>query len=107
MDAGKRDQLITVQASTAVPDDYTSSSTYTWNDVESPYADVRFGAADEKRQAAQEGGLQSATFLVDPSTALLTVKLTDRIVFDGSNWNITEKALLDRQTLRFTATRSV
>lgn len=106
MDAGKRDQLITVQAPTATTDDY-GGETLTWADVESPYAQVKYGTAGEKRQAAQEGGIQSATFLVDPSAALLAVDLRARIVFDGSNWDLTEKALLDRQTLRFTATRSV
>lgn len=106
MDAGKREHLITVQAPTATTDDY-GGETLTWADVESPWAEVRFGRADEKRQAAQEGGVQAATFLVDPSAALLAVPLTARIVFDGSDWNITEKADLDRQTLRFTAVRSV
>ena len=102
----ERDRLITVQAPSAVVDDY-GGETLTFANVEQAWAKVRFGQAQEKREAAQEGGLQSATFEVLPTSALLAVDLTARIQFDGSDWDITEKAPLDRQTLRFTATRSI
>jgi hypothetical protein len=62
--------------------------------LEKAYARVRFGQAAEKRQAAQEGGVQSATFEVFPTSTLLGTALTDRIVFDNSNWDITEVAPL-------------
>lgn len=105
MDAGKRDRLITVQRATVATDDY-GGETSTWADVEQAWARVRFGTAQEKREAAQEAGTQSATFEVVPTAGLLGVTLRDRILFDGSEWDITEKAELDRQTLRFTAVRS-
>ncbi len=105
--AGERDRLIIVQRATAVADDYTDAATFTWADLQPAWARVRFGRADEKRQAASEGGEQSASFEMVPTAALLGARITDRIVFDGSNWDIVEVAPLDRQTLRFTATRKV
>lgn len=105
MNVGERNRLITVQAPIATTDDY-GGETLTWADVEQAWAKVRFGTAQEKREAAETTGSQSATFEVVPTTALLGVPLTARIQFDGSDWNITEVAPLDRQTLRFTATRS-
>lgn len=105
MTVGERDRLITVQRATVTTDDY-GGETPTWADVEQAFAKVRFGLAGEQRQAAQESGTQAATFEVDPTDALLAVTIKDRIVFDGSDWDIKEVAPLDRRTLRFTATRS-
>lgn len=101
---GAFDRLIIVQRSTVITDDYGGEAR-TWANLEQAKARVRFGGAQEKREAAQESGMQSATFEVKPTVALLAVRLTDRIVFDDSDWDITEVAPLDRQTLRFTATR--
>lgn len=105
MSRGEFDRLITVQRATATTDDY-GGETATWATVEQTYAKVRFGLAGEQRNAAQEGGLQAATFEVVPTAALSAVTLKDRIQFDGSDWDITEKAPLERNRLRFTATRS-
>lgn len=105
MNRGQFDRLITVQRATATVDDY-GGETATWANVEEAWARVRFGRADEKRLAAQEGGVQSATFELIPTTALLAVTLKDRILFDGDDWDITEAAPLERNLLRFTATRS-
>jgi SPP1 family predicted phage head-tail adaptor len=102
---GKFDRLITLQRATVTTDDY-GGETPTWADVEQAWARIRFGLASEQRQAAQQGGTQAATFEVVPTAALLAVTLKDRISFDGDAWDISEVAPLDRQTLRFTATRA-
>lgn len=102
---GQFDRLITVQRAAVTTDDYGGEAS-TWADLEQAWARVRFGQAQEKREAAQEGGVQSATFEVVPTNALLTVTLRDRILFDGSEWDITEAAPLERNLLRFTATRA-
>jgi hypothetical protein len=70
-------------------------------------ARVRFGTAQEKREAAQEGGVQSATFECVRSSTLDAVTLKDRISYLSSFWDLTEIAPLDRQTIRFTATRTL
>lgn len=102
---GAFDQLIKVQTATASTDDH-GGETLTWADIEQAYARVRFGPAGEQRQAAQEGASQVATFEVAPTSKLLAVSLKDRILFDVSEWDVTEVAPLDRHTLRFTAVRS-
>lgn len=106
MKAGERDRLITVERATTAEDDH-GGETLTWAVLEQAWARVRFGLAQEKREAAQEGGVQTATFEVVPTAALRGVALKDRITFDGNPWDITEVAPLDRQTLRFTAVRSI
>lgn len=103
--AGQRDQLITVQAATTTSDDH-GGETLAWADVAKAWARVRFGTGQERREAAQEGGVQPATFEILPTAALLGVSIGARIVFDGSNWDITDIARLNRDTLRFTAVRS-
>lgn len=70
-------------------------------------ARVRFGTAQEKREAAQESASQTATFECLRTPALAAVPMTARIVFDGSQWDITERAPLDRRTIRFTGIRLV
>lgn len=102
---GEFDRLITIQRAAVTADDY-GGEVSVWAAVEQAWAKVRFGLAGEQRNAAQEGGLQAATFEVVPTAALLAVTLKDRIQFDGSDWDITEKAPLERKRLRFTATRS-
>lgn len=100
-----RDRLITFQRATTATDDH-GGETPTWATLEQGWAKVRFGTAQEKREAAQERGIQSATFELMPTAALRTVTLKDRIQFEGSDWDITEVAPLDRTTIRFTAARS-
>lgn len=105
---GAFDRLISVQRAELQEDDYGGEAASLWLDREQAYARLRFGRAEEKRVASQEGGFQTATFEVFPTSALLGTELTDRILLheDNTAWNITEVAPLDRRTLRFTATRS-
>lgn len=102
---GAFDRLVMVQRATVTTDDY-GAEIPTWADVEQAWARVRFGLASEKRLAAQESGTQTATFEMIPTSALLAVTLKDRLLFDGSEWDIVEVAPLERNQLRFTATRS-
>lgn len=106
MSRGAFDRLITVERATVTTDDY-GGETPTFALLEQAWARVKFGTAQEKREAAQESGVQSATFEVVPTAALRGVTLRDRISYDGSFWDITEKADLDRNTLRLTAVRAV
>lgn len=68
---------------------------------------IRFGTGQEKREAAQESGTQSATFECVRTPTLDTIVITDVLEADGSDWDIVERAPLDRKTIRFTATRNV
>lgn len=69
--------------------------------------EVRFGTAQEKREAAQEGGIQTATFHCKRSPTLDGVLLSDVIEFDGSDWDITERAPLNLDEIRFTGSRNL
>lgn len=106
MNVGERDQLIRVVRPVTATDDYGAEIEGSTTLIEEAFARIKYGFAQEKREAAQEGASQTATFEVVPTVALEATRLTDRIEFDGSDWDIAEVAKLDRQTLRFTATRS-
>lgn len=68
-------------------------------------AAIAFGSGQEKREAAQQAASQTASFQCLRTPALDAVTAKDRISFDGSQWGITERAPLDRSTIRFTAMR--
>ena len=104
--AGQRSELIAFERSTAVEDE-VGGQTLTWATYATRRARVRFGTAQEKREAAQEGGVQTASFECERSATLDAVTLKDRINYDGSAWDIVERAPLDRKTIRFTGTRTV
>lgn len=104
--AGKRTELIVIERPTNSGNDYNegipSFATYATR-----RARVRFGTAQEKREAAMESGIQSATFECVRSSTLDAVTLKDRISYLGSAWDLTEIAPLDRSTIRFTGTRTL
>jgi head-tail adaptor len=106
MGAGQRNKLIVFQRSEVTTDDYGGSIPGAPAEFTRAMARVRYGTAQEKREAAQESASQAATFECALTPKLSEVAMTDSIGFDGSAWDITEKAELDRQTIRFTATRS-
>jgi head-tail adaptor len=109
MQAGKRDCVIAFIAATDTTDDY-NATVEDWDDpttLATRNARVTFGTGQEKREAAQQAASQSATFECVRSPTLDAVPMTARISFDGSQWNITERAPLDRKTIRFTAVRLV
>ena len=102
--ASERTELIVFQRATTSDDDY-GQPIETWADYATRRARVRFGSAQEKREAAQESASQTATFECVRSAALDAVTLKDRISYLGSAWDITETAPLDRATIRFTGVR--
>jgi head-tail adaptor len=104
--ASQRTELIVFQRPTTTTNEYNEEETV-WTHHLSRRARVRFGTAQEKREAAQEGGVQSATFECVRSAELDSVTLKDRISYLGSSWDITEVAPLDRKTIRFTGVRSL
>lgn len=107
MGAGDRQYLVSFIEAATSTNDYNE----TVDDWDSPttlaqaLARVRFGTAQEQRQAAQEAASQTASFECLRTPTLDAVPMTARIAFDGSQWDITERAPLDRKTIRFTAVR--
>lgn len=106
MSATQRTELIVIERATVVANEYNEEES-TWGTYATRRAYVRFGTAQEKREAAQEGGAQSATFECVRSAELDAVTLKDRISYLGKPWDITELAPLDRATIRFTGVRTL
>lgn len=102
---GERESLITFQRATVSVDDY-GGETPSWADLVSVYARVKYGTGQERREAAQERATQAATFECDWNTALATVIVTDRILFEGEAWDVTSKAPLGHHEIHFAAVRS-
>jgi SPP1 family predicted phage head-tail adaptor len=102
--ASQRTELIVFQRATVTTDDY-GQEIETFADYATRRARVRFGTAQEKREAARESASQTATFECVRSATLDGITNEDRIVYLGDNWDINETAPLDRATIRFTAIR--
>lgn len=77
------------------------------NTLVSRRARVVFGTAQEQRSAAKETGFQTASFICVRSADLDAITLKNRIGFDGSQWDLSEKAPLDNKDIRFTGTRII
>jgi SPP1 family predicted phage head-tail adaptor len=105
MDPGKRDQLITIERGTVTVDDY-GGETPTWATLATAWAQVRRGTGQERREASQEAGSQAATFVTDWNPTLEVVQVTDRIIYRGDTWDITDVAPDGNREIQFTATRS-
>lgn len=106
MSASERTELIVFERATVTANEYNEQES-SWAPYATRRARVLFGTAQEKREAAQEGGVQSASFECERSSTLDSVTLKDRISYLGSNWDLTEIAPLDRRTIRFTGTRNL
>jgi SPP1 family predicted phage head-tail adaptor len=103
--AGRRDRRITFEHAATVEDDHGGEE-QTWSEYAQEWAAVLFGTGQERRDAAQEGGVQAATFICLWSPTLASVDLTYRINFDGDAWDITSKVPIGlNRELHFTATR--
>lgn len=109
MQAGKRAYTVLfIGAATSTNDynetveDWTSPTT-----LATVTAAVSFGTAQEKREAAQESASQTASFECLRTPTLDAIPMTARLSFDGSQWDITERAPLDRMKIRFTGVRLV
>jgi head-tail adaptor len=107
MTAGRRDQLVTLQAYTTTQDEY-GEEVQTWADSGAEWAAVFYGKGDERRQAAMEQGEQAATFQMLSNTQTRALTVTDRIVLGGVNWDIRGIApeTPKRGLIEFAATRS-
>jgi head-tail adaptor len=106
MNRGAYDRLIQFRSKAAVTNDYGEEIEGASTVLAEEWARVRFGTGQEKREAAQEGAGQAATFEVMPTEALHAVPMTAHIWYDQSEWNITAKDDLARNNLRFSAVRA-
>lgn len=85
--AGERTVSVVFERGVATTDDY-GGETLAWSAVAAVQAKVLYGTGQERRQAAQEGSVQSATVMVNWTPSLAAVGAKDRITFHGSAWDI-------------------
>lgn len=66
----------------------TGEETKDWTDFARTSAAITFGTGKERRQAAQETASAPATFHIRRTIKTATITPADRLVFDGSEWEI-------------------
>lgn len=105
-DAGLRESLITIQRGVLTENDYGSDIDWTSpTTVATAYARIRYGTGQERREAAQERAVQSASFECDWNATLASVQAADRISFESEAWDIVSKAPLGHEEIHFAAVR--
>lgn len=77
-----------------------------WSLIELAWAKILYGKGEERRGAAAEGAVMTATFRVLTSAKLRTVTEENRILYGTEAWNITSVAPIGRNEIEFTAKRA-
>jgi SPP1 family predicted phage head-tail adaptor len=104
--AGQRDTRIVFQRDVGTGKDAHGGKVENWQTFYATKAAVRFGSAQERREAAQESVTQSATFRVLANSKTRSLTPLDRIAgYLGSVWDITGVAQFDRTEVEITAVR--
>ena len=98
---------VTFERGTSATDSYGGESLI-WTTLAVTWANVSYGTAQERRQAAQEKFIQAVTVVVRWTAILATVTAKDRFSFDGSAWDIDSPpaVIQTNKELHFTARRS-
>ncbi len=105
MTLGKMDRQIVVERRTVVLDDY-GGEVETWAEICRPWAQIAYGTGSERRVAAQESAVQSASFRIRANPITAGIGAVDRIAFDGGYWDIAGNVPFQRDRRDITATRS-
>lgn len=102
---GRRDTLIAIERATTVQDEY-GQETEVWTELGKEWAAVFYGRGDERRQAGQEQGSQTANFNVVSNSMTRGVKITDRIVIGTDIWDIVSAAPMSRAEVELTGRKA-
>lgn len=103
---GRRNTLITFQRDTGTTTDAHGGKIENWQDYCKEWAAVRFGSAQERREAAQESASQAATFRVLANSKTRALTPLHRISgYLGANWDIIGVAQFGRAEIDITAVR--
>lgn len=102
--AGRRDQRIAFERATIETDDH-GEEVPAWAAIGERWAAVSYGRGEERRDAAREGGVQPATFIVLADELTGAVVLTDRIAFGGV-WEIRGIVPRGRAEIEISAVRA-
>lgn len=104
MVASRRTSLVSLQRATTVTDEYNEDIP-TWAEIRKEWARVAYGAASERREAAQTQAQQTATFDLPDHSLTRGLKAKDRIVWNDIDWDIAAPGIpKSGGELQFTAT---
>lgn len=93
---GERDRTIRFERGSAARNALGGKAPLAWASLGTRLAKVLYGSGAERRAGGVEGAVQSATFRCLRDDLTRTIVVTDRIVFDGLNWDITSVAPIGR-----------
>ena len=77
-----------------------------WSQIEPAWAKILYGRGEERRSAAAEGSVLTATFRVLTTENLRTVTEDDRILYGTEAWDIISVAPIGRGEIEFAAKRA-
>lgn len=95
-DPGQRDHLVIIQRATTTDDDY-GTEVRTWHEYARGYARVRYGSAQERREAAQENAAQTATFEFDWNPTVAATRPRDRLYVFSTVWDVISAPIIGHQ----------
>ncbi len=101
--AGRRDCRITFERATVTKNSGGQQVESAWAGIAQAWASILFGTGRERRAAAVEQAVNSATFVCNWSPTLAMVTERDRIIWDGQIFDIESVAPMTRKTIEFTA----
>lgn len=93
MDQGKRPHLVSIQRFTTSEGEL-GGLVYTWHEVATGWARVRYGTAAERREAAQENAQQIATFEFDWNPTIAGIQTTDRLYVFSTVWDVASAVVI-------------
>ena len=104
--AGRRNRKVAFYPITVTTDGLGTESEVSGTAIPA-WANVRFGSGDDRREAAQGGSQQTATFRVLSSTSLRGATERWEIEYSGARWGITSIVPIDNEAneIEFTAIR--
>lgn len=106
VDAGRLNKRVVFQK-LSIETDAAGGETELFGSPFSVWADVRYGTGAERRNAAQEQGSQTATFLVRRWAQTEAATVRDRIIHDGAAWDIQSRVPIgNNAAYEFTAVRA-
>ena len=104
MSSSTRDSLVSIQRFASGKDSY-GGVVKTWAELRKEWARVTYGAAAERRNAAQQQSSQAATFDLPDNELTRSLKAVDRIVWNGIDWDLAGPGVpKSAGELQFTAT---
>lgn len=97
MSIGARDKLIVIERQgEAVDNGFTRKAPDDWPEFTRAYAEVLYGTGQERREAAQEGASQAATFICGWTPKLAQVTVRDRLHALARDWDVTSVIIVGR-----------